>query len=113
MRESVVRLKLIDGKGEILECEPADDLFKAAIGGIGAVGIIVDVISIIKGKRILNDIVLKNYDIVYVPRSRIDTIAEFSQVLFDDIIGPPLNLILRGWQIKALSTQLQLIEGPR
>lgn len=33
--ESVVKLKIINGKGEILECEPADDLFKAAIGGIG------------------------------------------------------------------------------
>src|SRR5215218_2780093 len=36
--QSVVRLKLIDGRGEIHECEPSDDLFKAAIGGIGAVG---------------------------------------------------------------------------
>ena len=42
--ESVVKLTLIDGKGEILECEPADDLFKAAIGGIGAVGIISEVV---------------------------------------------------------------------
>jgi FAD/FMN-containing dehydrogenase len=42
--ESVVRLKLIDGNGEVLECEPGDDLFKAAIGGIGAVGIILEVV---------------------------------------------------------------------
>jgi len=42
--ESVVGLKLIDGRGEVLECGPADDLFKAAIGGIGAVGIIVEVV---------------------------------------------------------------------
>ena len=45
--QSVVRLKLIDGRGEIHECEPSDDLFKAAIGGIGAVGIIAEVV--IKG----------------------------------------------------------------
>ena len=38
-----MKLKLIDGKGEIFECEPSDDLFKAAIGGIGAVGIILEV----------------------------------------------------------------------
>jgi hypothetical protein len=37
--QSVVRLKLIDGNGETHECEPSDDLFRAAIGGIGAVGI--------------------------------------------------------------------------
>ena len=42
--ESVVKLKIVDGKGEILECEPSHDLFKAAIGGIGAVGIIVEVV---------------------------------------------------------------------
>jgi FAD/FMN-containing dehydrogenase len=42
--ESVVKLKIIDGNGEIHECEPPDDLFKAAIGGIGAVGIIAEVV---------------------------------------------------------------------
>jgi hypothetical protein len=40
---SVVRLKLLDGNGDLIVCEPADDLFKAAIGGIGAVGIILEV----------------------------------------------------------------------
>ena len=44
MSESVVKLKLIDGNGQVLECEPPDDLFKAAIGGIDAVGIIVEVV---------------------------------------------------------------------
>ena len=42
--ESVVKLKLIDGKGDIIDCEPKDDLFRAAIGGIGAVGIISEVV---------------------------------------------------------------------
>jgi len=42
--ESVVRLRLVDGKGEIYECRPSDDLFKAAIGGVGAVGIITGVV---------------------------------------------------------------------
>ena len=42
--QSVVGLKLIDGKGAVHECRPSDDLFKAAIGGIGAVGIITEVV---------------------------------------------------------------------
>jgi len=42
--QSVVNLKLIDGRGQIHKCEPSDDLFKAAIGGIGAVGIITEVV---------------------------------------------------------------------
>jgi hypothetical protein len=40
----VVQLKIIDGRGEVHECRPEDDLFKAAIGGIGAVGIISEVV---------------------------------------------------------------------
>jgi hypothetical protein len=40
---SVVRLKLLDGNGAIIVCDPTDDLFKAAIGGVGAVGIILEV----------------------------------------------------------------------
>jgi hypothetical protein len=42
--DSVVRLRLVDGRGEVHECEPSDDLFKAAIGGIGAVGVITEVV---------------------------------------------------------------------
>src|SRR5215217_450320 len=42
--QSVVRFKLIDGKGEVHVCGPSDDLFKAAIGGVGAVGIITEVV---------------------------------------------------------------------
>src|SRR5918998_1554644 len=44
VNESVVGLKLIDGKCEVHECGPEDDLFKAAIGGIGAVGVISEVV---------------------------------------------------------------------
>jgi FAD/FMN-containing dehydrogenase len=42
--ESVVKLKVINGKGKIIECHPSDEIFKAAIGGIGAVGIISEVV---------------------------------------------------------------------
>ncbi len=42
--QSVVSLKLIDGKGNVHECGPSDDLFKAAVGGIGAPGIISEVV---------------------------------------------------------------------
>ena len=42
--QSVVSLKLVDGRGDIHECRPSDDLFKAAIGGIGAAGIITEVV---------------------------------------------------------------------
>lgn len=41
--QAVESIKLIDGKGDVHICEPTDDLFRAAIGGIGAVGIITEV----------------------------------------------------------------------
>ena len=42
--QSVVGLKVVDGRGDVHRCGPADDLFKAAIGGIGAVGVIAEVV---------------------------------------------------------------------
>jgi L-gulono-1,4-lactone dehydrogenase len=42
--QSVVSIKLVDGKGVVHECQPTDDLFKAAIGGVGAIGIITEVV---------------------------------------------------------------------
>lgn len=40
----VVSLKVIDGEGNIHECLPTDDIFKAAVGGVGAAGIISEVV---------------------------------------------------------------------
>jgi hypothetical protein len=42
--ELVVSLKVIDARGQIRECVPTDDLFRAAIGGVGAAGIISEVV---------------------------------------------------------------------
>ena len=42
--QSVVGLTIVDGRGEVHRCGPSDDLFKAAVGGVGAVGIISEVL---------------------------------------------------------------------
>jgi hypothetical protein len=42
--EWVAAIKLIDGNGDVHVCKPEDALFKAAIGGIGAVGVITEVV---------------------------------------------------------------------
>lgn len=39
----VYSIKVIDGNGDVHVCLPTDDLFRAAIGGVGAVGIISEV----------------------------------------------------------------------
>jgi hypothetical protein len=41
--EMVVGLRIVDGKGEPHDLTPDQDLFRAAVGGIGAVGIITEV----------------------------------------------------------------------
>ncbi|MEM7392758.1 MAG: D-arabinono-1,4-lactone oxidase [Verrucomicrobiota bacterium] len=43
VHESVVSMKIIDGRGDVHVCTPEDDLFRAAVGGVGAVGIITEV----------------------------------------------------------------------
>ncbi len=40
LSDQVVSLRLVDGTGAVRETGPGDDLFKAAVGGIGSVGII-------------------------------------------------------------------------
>ena len=40
--ELVVDLKVVDGNGVVHACAPGDELFAAAVGGIGAVGIIIE-----------------------------------------------------------------------
>jgi D-arabinono-1,4-lactone oxidase/FAD binding domain len=42
--QSVMRLKIVDAHGDVLECAPDDDLFRATIGGIGAIGVIIEVV---------------------------------------------------------------------
>ncbi len=72
--ESLVSLKLVDGRGEIHECRPSDDLFKAAIGGIGAVGIITEVV--VKGVPRFNvEQRVRIEDLSYV-RANLDQLLE-------------------------------------
>ncbi len=40
LSDQVVALRLVDGTGAIHDVSPADDLFRAAVGGIGSVGVI-------------------------------------------------------------------------
>jgi polysaccharide export outer membrane protein len=66
------------------------------------VGIEVDVKSILNGKAIQNDLLLRRYDIVYVPKSAIYTVADFAQQV-NKIIDP----VLRGWQIRTLEANYE------
>lgn len=72
--EMVVGLKIIDGKGEVYTLQPTDDLFKAAIGGIGAVGIISEV-TVEAVERFNVEQIFKLEDLEYV-RNNLETLLE-------------------------------------
>lgn len=73
------------------------------------VGIEVNVKSITSGYNVENDIWLRNYDIVYVPETRIKSLAEFITIM-NDILYPPVDIALRGWQVQVLRQQLEILE---
>jgi polysaccharide export outer membrane protein len=74
------------------------------------IGIEIDVKSIINGSAIENDILLRNYDIVYVPKSPIYTVGDFAREV-NQIIGVPLNIILTGWQIRTLQANYEFFRA--
>jgi polysaccharide export outer membrane protein len=62
------------------------------------VGIEINVNAVMKGQAVQSDILLKNYDILFVPRSRLNSLAEFARQV-RDIVDLPLSVTLDGWQI--------------
>jgi polysaccharide export outer membrane protein len=65
------------------------------------VGVEVDLRAAMNGSRLGNDLPLRNYDIVYVPKHPIYGTAEFMEKI-GDIINVPLDIVFRGWQIANL-----------
>ena len=70
----------------------------------------INVAAITSGYDVQNDIWLRNYDIVYVPKTRLQSLSEFVLTI-NDIILPPVDILLRGWQIQILQQQLEFIQA--
>lgn len=68
------------------------------IGEDHIIGMEVDIEAILSLSDFSHDLVLKPFDIIYVPKSRIATTEEFVSRLYT-IIGRPMELYLKGWQI--------------
>jgi hypothetical protein len=62
------------------------------------VGVEVNIDAILSKNDFSLDIPLKPFDIVYVPKSRIATTEDFIS-RFYNIIGRPLDIYLKGWQV--------------
>lgn len=66
------------------------------------VGVEVDLKAVTQGAVLSNDLRLRNYDIVFIPRHPIFSAAEFMTAV-GEIITVPLDAVFKGWQIANLS----------
>lgn len=60
------------------------------------IGVEVDVKAIVEGHSLQNDFLLRDYDIVYVPKTRLQSAAEVAQTV-SDLIDAPFSIIQKGW----------------
>lgn len=70
------------------------------------VGVEVDLRAVMNGSMMSNDLRMRNYDIVYVPKHPIYSAADFMQQV-GDIINVPLDAVFKGWQIANLKENYQ------
>lgn len=70
------------------------------------VGVEVDLRAVADGTRLSNDLRLRNYDVVFVPKHPIYSAADFMQAV-GDIINVPLDALFKGWQIANLQENYQ------
>lgn len=70
------------------------------------VGVEVDVNAILDGSAVYNNISLRDYDIVYVPRGRIHSVADFAKAV-KDITSLPIGWYSTSWQIRNLQASYE------
>jgi polysaccharide export outer membrane protein len=76
------------------------------------VGVEVDLEAVTSGALLANDLRLRNYDIVFIPRHPIYSAAEFMQAA-SDIISAPMDIVFKGWQIANLSASYEYFRATR
>jgi polysaccharide export outer membrane protein len=70
------------------------------------VGVEVDLRAVMNGSQMSNDLRLRNYDIIMVPKHPIYSAAEFMQTV-GDIVNVPIDVVFKGWQIANLKENYQ------
>jgi polysaccharide export outer membrane protein len=74
------------------------------------VGIEIDLQAVMDGSELGNDIILRNYDVVLLPRHPIYSAADFIKAA-TSIIGAPLDIVFKGWQIANLSASYEFFQN--
>jgi polysaccharide export outer membrane protein len=62
------------------------------------IGVEVDMNAIMKGEALHQDFMLRNNDIVFIPKKRLYSVRDFMEAV-NMIISPPIQAYLRGWEI--------------
>lgn len=65
------------------------------------IGVEVDVKAIVEGHSLQNDFLLRDYDIVYVPKTRLQSAAEVAKTV-SDVIDAPFSIVTKGWTAMSL-----------
>ncbi len=75
-------------------------------GVANIVGVEIDLRAVMNGSQLSNDIRLRNYDIVMVPKHPIYSAGDFMSAV-GNIINVPLDAVFKGWQIANLKENYQ------
>lgn len=65
------------------------------------IGVEVNVKAIVEGHSLQNDFLLRDYDIVFVPKTRLQSASEVAKAV-TDLIDAPFSLVTKGWQAVTL-----------
>jgi len=76
------------------------------------VGVEINLKDVTQGAKLMNDVPLRNYDIVFIPQHPIFTAADFMEAV-GTIIDVPLDAVFKGWQIANLSATYEYFRTTR
>ena len=112
-RGDITLIQAIAGAGGLKSGAKSDQalVIRRRRNGGGVVGVEVDVGAILDG-AIGNDIPLCGYDIVYLPKSRLSSVADFSKALHE-IISLPMDVGFTVWQIRSLQESIDFYKQSR
>jgi polysaccharide export outer membrane protein len=108
--DQVSMLQSIASAGGLLKSADAEHTVLIRRDGYSKIlGVEIDVAGILAGAELQNDVHLRNYDIVYVPKRPIYDAAEFVEVVTDMLLGPVM-VVFRGWEIATLSAHYEFLQ---
>lgn len=107
-RVTLVQVVALAG-GLVSGAKPENSVLIRRHGMDKIIGVEVDIKAILRGAQMQNDISLRNYDIIYVPRSRIHSAAELG-VTMASIFSVALEPYTTFLQIQSLTKSIEFLK---